>query len=242
MKKRNQIKVLGTMVVIAAIGIGSTLAYLTDKTDTLHNTFSIGDVSIALKESAVESCDWGFKDSDGDNTWTVDFSQDANGNIKNSVTYDGLVAGDFIYKDPTVFPVASVSSTVYAYLGNCEVVNEDQGIIQTKAIASTDKSLEFTLDDYWEIYEKDANKGIVLMYTGGGWWADHFTQGTSISIFKKFKDETTGAVYTAKLPNDFEEDSTFQNLTVQAMIIQHNFIENDDVNNLIKTNTNWLDD
>ncbi|SFB02993.1 SipW-cognate class signal peptide [Acetitomaculum ruminis DSM 5522] len=241
MKKRNLIKVLGAMVVLAAIGVGSTLAYLSDRTGTLHNTFSIGDVSIALKESAVESCEWGFKDKDGANTWTVDFSQGENGIIKDGVKYEGIVAGEYIYKDPTVFPVASVHACIYVHLGNCEVVDEQNGIIRTKVIDATDKSLEFKLCDNWYIINKNANGGIIIEDFGGG-WGEYYDQGTSMAIFKELKDDATGAVYTTKLPDNFEEDSTFQDLTVQAMIIQGEHIYNNEDIALIKANTDWLND
>lgn len=50
MKRKNLISVVVTLALTASVMVGATLAYLTDKTDTVTNTFTIGNVSIDLKE------------------------------------------------------------------------------------------------------------------------------------------------------------------------------------------------
>lgn len=54
--KKTLITILATVLVCACV-VGGTLAWLTDKTDTVTNTFTIGDVSITL----VETVDDEFK-------------------------------------------------------------------------------------------------------------------------------------------------------------------------------------
>ncbi|SFB02957.1 SipW-cognate class signal peptide [Acetitomaculum ruminis DSM 5522] len=237
MKKRKLIKLLGAMVIIATIGVGVTLAYLSDKTGTLNNTFAMGDTQIKLKESAVEYYEWGFRDADGDENWTVDFSRGSDGFIKNGVKYEGLVAGDHIYKDPTVIFESEVFSANYVYLGNCRVANEENKTIETVQKESTDKSLVFTLEDNWEIYEANANGGIIIRDTE---FYNKYSQGvwSTLNIFKVF---TEGDIkYTTKIPNDFKRGSTFQDLKVQALIMQTDFVTQADEINIIKANTDWL--
>ncbi len=72
MKKRNLITCVVALVLVAALGIGATLAYLTDS-DTAKNTFTTGNVKIDLVEPG----------------WDDEKAQD-------------LEPGDIIAKDPAV--------------------------------------------------------------------------------------------------------------------------------------------
>lgn len=115
MKKTKLLTTLGAVALIGAIGVGSTFAYLTDKTGTVTNTFTVGKVSfdsnVGLKESTVdryeEGKEWADKhpnavipsdvvkgqyvDTDKADTWT---------SSKNE--YKNLYAGEVVLKDPTV--------------------------------------------------------------------------------------------------------------------------------------------
>ena len=50
MKKKSLISMLATLSLVGVIMVGATLAYLTDKTDDVVNTFTIGKVDINLTE------------------------------------------------------------------------------------------------------------------------------------------------------------------------------------------------
>lgn len=50
MKKKSLISMLATLSLVGVIMVGATLAYLTDKTDDVVNTFTIGKVDIDLTE------------------------------------------------------------------------------------------------------------------------------------------------------------------------------------------------
>lgn len=100
MKNKKLVTTLGAVALLGAIGVGSTLAYLTDTTGTVTNTFTVGNVTFdddnevgsGLRESdVIRDKDGNYVDNDGDNTWTV---------ITND--YTSLVAGETVYKDPTV--------------------------------------------------------------------------------------------------------------------------------------------
>lgn len=51
MKKRNLLVAALSLCLVAVIAVGGTLAYFTDKTDTVVNTFTTGKVDIALYET-----------------------------------------------------------------------------------------------------------------------------------------------------------------------------------------------
>ncbi|SFB03047.1 SipW-cognate class signal peptide [Acetitomaculum ruminis DSM 5522] len=245
MKKRDLIKVLGTMAVIAAVGVGSTMAYLTDKTDTLTNVFTVGNIELQLKESnVVHDSEDGYLDNDGEVFWTVDFTTDYQYGRKNGVDYSECAPNEIILKDPTVFANTSVKSLIYVYLKNAEVVNASAGTIRTKVVETTDKSLQFTLEDCWEIYEDNAKDGIILKYkTQDGntftWYDPSDGSGNCMPIFKECVANGNG---TTEIPKDAERGATFQDLDIQALGVQAKYVSGDATveKQIIKDNTDWL--
>lgn len=104
MKKAKLLTTLGAVALIGAIGAGSTLAYLTDTTETVTNTFTVGNVSFddefgsGLRESKVER--------DEDTGFYVDVDDAEDGTELRTVTtntYANLAAYEEVYKDPTVY-------------------------------------------------------------------------------------------------------------------------------------------
>ena len=98
MKKTKLLTTLGAVALIGAIGVGSTFAYLSDKTGTVTNTFTVGNVQFdedlngGLSESAVKKDTNGnYVRDTGKNKWTEDHAE-----------YKDIVAGSTLYKDPTV--------------------------------------------------------------------------------------------------------------------------------------------
>lgn len=91
MKKTKLLTTLGAVALIGAIGVGSTFAYLTSETGTVKNTFTVGKVEIDLKESAVTKTNGQYVDNDKANNWSATEN-----------TYEDLIPGDVMVKDPTV--------------------------------------------------------------------------------------------------------------------------------------------
>ena len=102
MKNKKLLTTLGAVALLGAIGVGSTLAYLSDKTGTVTNTFTVGKVTFdegedglgsGLRESKVvrDGETGNYVDNDGEGIWSV---------TENN--YTDLVAGETVYKDPTV--------------------------------------------------------------------------------------------------------------------------------------------
>jgi len=96
--KKSLITMLVALVLVAAVGVGATLAYLTDSTDAKINTFKVGDVDIDLTETA-----------------------DANGTAatvtptKDGFKFENLQPGDVVNKKPVV-TVAADSNDCYVFV------------------------------------------------------------------------------------------------------------------------------
>ena len=88
-----------SLMLVAAIAIGGTVAWLVDTTKPVTNTFTFGDVDITLKES---------------NPNTNDLALDADTTARPN-KYDGLVPGQTQKKDPTVIVKAN-SVACYVFI------------------------------------------------------------------------------------------------------------------------------
>ena len=53
MKAKKTILIVAAMLLVAALAVGGTLAYLTSTTDEVVNTFTVGDVEITLTETST---------------------------------------------------------------------------------------------------------------------------------------------------------------------------------------------
>lgn len=95
MKKKNLVTMLASLSLLAVVGVGSTLAYLSDATDVVTNTFTVGNVDITLDETDITK-------TDGTRTET--------GNA-----YTNIQCGDVLTKDPIVH-VAEDSSECYIFV------------------------------------------------------------------------------------------------------------------------------
>lgn len=97
MKKKNVLMMAMSLVLVAVIAVGGTLAYLTSNTDTLTNTFAVGsgyddddpaNPALKLDETA--------KPAQGNPTEISDER------TSDDITYDAMYPGSIIAKDPTL--------------------------------------------------------------------------------------------------------------------------------------------
>lgn len=108
--KRKHLVTLMSMVLVAAVSMGATLAYLTDK-DSNTNTFTVGDVDITLDETDVD---------------------DTKTDIEENVTEDGrdkanayhLLPGQSYVKDPRVTVLANSEDSYIRMIVEVEGMNE----------------------------------------------------------------------------------------------------------------------
>ena len=96
MKKAKLLTTLAAVALIGAIGVGSTFAYLSSKTETVVNTFTVGNVVITLDE----------KDTD---------NSTPNAERDQANAYADMIPGSSYEKDPTVH-VAANSENCYVFV------------------------------------------------------------------------------------------------------------------------------
>lgn len=129
MKKTKLLTTLGAVALIGAIGVGSTFAYLSATTDTVTNTFTVGNVRFdglngGLTESLVErDANGNYVDADEVGVWSVTENK-----------YENLVAGEDLYKDPTVH-IAANSEDCWVY---AKIVNTNPDLTITYSTDWTD--------------------------------------------------------------------------------------------------------
>lgn len=58
MNKKKLITMIASLAMVAVIGIGATLAYMTQTTDTKENTFTVGRVDASLTETNKDGKQW----------------------------------------------------------------------------------------------------------------------------------------------------------------------------------------
>ncbi len=117
MKKKNLITAAVSLALVAVVGVGATLAYFTDKTDTKTNVFTSGHVQIEL----------------------VDKSQPEEGqvggrNTDDGVVYDKIMPGDVVSK---IVGVESVIDSEEAWVAvRVQVNNVDMPYSEKEAEAT----------------------------------------------------------------------------------------------------------
>lgn len=94
--KKKTLALLLAMVMVLGATIGVTLAWLTDETDSVTNTFTVGDIKIELKE-----------------TWNADSDED--NDVINDHWEAQLIPGKEYTKDPVV-SVDETKTNVDCYL------------------------------------------------------------------------------------------------------------------------------
>lgn len=118
MQKKKLLTAIMSLSLVAVVGIGGTLAYLSDKTELVTNTFAVGsgyvEQGIVLDESDVQ-----FNKTE--RTETVNTQNRKQGN-----EYPDLLPGDERTKDPTVWmSVGSVESYVFINIEGADILAED---------------------------------------------------------------------------------------------------------------------
>lgn len=105
--KKSLITMLVALCLVAALGVGATLAYLTDSTDAVNNTFTVGKVDITLTETGDK----------GKTNAEVTENKDNNG-----FDYKNVQPGDVLNKKP-VITVADDSQNCYVFVKITDVGN-----------------------------------------------------------------------------------------------------------------------
>ena len=114
MKNKKALKLIGALALVATVGVGATLAYLTDKSNIVRNSFTVGtgyeiddDTNLAVWIDEKKN----GEPAEGELTVTDD------GVLRTLVgnTYSDVLAGDELDKDPEL-NIAAGSVKSYAFI------------------------------------------------------------------------------------------------------------------------------
>ncbi len=151
MKKKNLITAAVSLALVAVVGVGATLAYFTDKTESKRNTFASGKVSINLI----------------DETWDVDGQVKGEYYDKDGITgieYENLMPGDVVSKVVGVENNAdsqdayvAIRVTVGAYAPYAETITNEEIAAQISDIIASQVDSEL-----WA--SRDMGNGDVIYY------------------------------------------------------------------------------
>lgn len=115
MKKRNLLISLLSLALVAVIGVGATLAYLTDSTDPVSNKFTFDDIEITLKENASVPAGQSYQIQKNE-AGTVP-GTDAIMDSDVGVIYTDVLPGATVEKNPYItVSESNAHAYVYAYV------------------------------------------------------------------------------------------------------------------------------
>ena len=150
MKKAKLLTTLAAVTLIGAIGVGSTFAYLSSETETVVNTFNVGNVVITMDE----------KDTDNS-------TQNAERDQANA--YTDMIPGSSYEKDPTVH-VAANSENCYVFVKVTGLdANKDAVVINafnTNLVKVDGSNTADGIYRYDAVVEKSVNVQDIVVFNG----------------------------------------------------------------------------
>lgn len=146
MKKKNVLMMAMSLVLVAVIAVGGTLAYLTSNTDTLTNTFTVGN---------------GYDDDPNNPALKLDETEKGVGsnptvinpdNRTNENNYEAFAPGSKIAKDPTFYlKDGSPASFVFAKVTGVDTLVDTEWIIVSDLeAASVQNDTPSALSNKWQ--------------------------------------------------------------------------------------------
>lgn len=152
MKKKKLLTTVMSLALVGVVAVGGTLAYLSDKSNEVKNTFNVGS---------------GYKKDDDDHTglWLdeIDWSQrkdnpDSTARTEEKNEYTDLLPGSIVDKDPTFHLTAgSTTSYVFAHVDGVDDMTDHYFFTVTKPDALTDPA-ESSFASKWKPVEVGDNE------------------------------------------------------------------------------------
>lgn len=143
MSKKKLVSLCLVVALVLTAAIGGTMAYFTDVSDDVENTFAIGDIDIELTETA------GVKDG---NTVVQDIKEGVNG-----YSYSNLMPSYEIVKTPVVTNESDNNDAyvrVFITMNNYVAINEaidavyEKGTTEDEKVASTQPKYDEIFDNW----------------------------------------------------------------------------------------------
>lgn len=219
LKNRKSVAIIASAVLVLCLAVGGTLAWLVAESNEVKNTFTYGDIDLALDETLTDEKgqpvdEQGNPIPDGQNPKKT----------KDGNTYE-MLPGEEYLKDPAVTVLAGNEACwLFVKLteeGEATIVNPD-GTTKTYGF---DDYLEYTVADEW-VQLKDAAgadvEGVYYRYVG----EDTDNQGVTYKVLKEDKIAVKGEV-TKEMLNALDNNGVdaatakYPKLTVKGYAIQY---------------------
>lgn len=185
MKKRQLAKLGLTVGLVGAVGVGGTLAILSQQSNTVINTFAVG-AGITANDITLDETNLKGK--------SLDSPMSADDRTKAGNTYNDLQPGMKLTKDPQVHVTAKAAgSYVFAKLEN---VDEYLAAMNEGVVNDEDKSTLIPgINTNWKMYQAEAEGSLdgVYVYVGAtdenrGIEAGENGEGSKVSVGDKVFD------------------------------------------------------
>lgn len=194
MKNKKALKLIGALALVATVGVGATLAYLTDKSNIVTNSFTVGTgyeidddtkLSVWIDEKKIGTP---AKDE-----LIVD------GRTLVGNTYSDVLAGDELDKDPEL-NIAAGSIKSYAFI-------EVTGL---EALKNKNVTVDLNLDDWKKVI---IDEGTVVDDTSS-------TSLDGIYMYKTMLDPTNGIAETNPLFKEVKIGVNFDAKTIEQIVLK----------------------
>ena len=223
MKKRQLAKLGLTVGLVGAVGVGGTLAILSQQSNTVTNTFAVG-AGIKAEDVVLDETDLQGKALDADMSETQ--------RTKKGNDYINLQPGMKLTKDPQVHVSAKAAdSYVFAKLENVD----EYLAAMNEGVVDEDKSILINgINKNWKMYQAEAEGSLdgVYVYVGAtdenkGIEAGGNDEGSKVSVgniafdseklFEGIQLDTAATLYDAE---GNPKDLTKLNIVVKALAVQ----------------------
>lgn len=194
MKNKKALKLIGALALVATVGVGATLAYLTDKSNIVTNSFTVGtgyeiddDTKLAV---------WIDEEKIGT---PAEGELIVEGRTLAGNTYSDVLAGDVLDKDPEL-NIAAGSVKSYAFI-------QVTGLHTLEAKGVT---VDLNTTDWKKV---DISTGEVV---------DDEDSGTldGIYMYKTMLDPTNGIAETNPLFTAVTIDPNFDDTTIESIVLK----------------------
>ena len=189
MKKKNLITAAVSLALVAIVSVGATLAYFTDKTDTMTNVFVSGKVDVTLIDEFNKT-----------ETPKGEYEFDENG-VQTGILYTNVMPGDTLDKDVSLM-VRDGSSN--AHVGIVVTVDHSQNPSADEVYKLVDEAVqrqEAVVGDMWQNVQ-DVNvfdgenivAGKLYVYNPqyeGADWTQGVPAGTLLQLFSDIQVPTS---------------------------------------------------
>lgn len=201
MKNKKMLKMGATLALVGAIGVGGTLAYLSDSSSELKNTFVFTDENIHMK---LDETIFGVAPNPNDESTRFDSTE-------GTQNYDKVNPSQRIKKDPVVRLYNTANAWVYLTVkdadDNVDVLEYNTGVGDSwEEITDTD---EFNIPENTRVFK-------LKEYVPANTAANGFAEGAYISqaIFDEVKADAT-----------LDNKRTSADIVIKAAAVQHDGIE-----------------